>query len=114
MFEARRSVVVLFGVTLSGVASSALAAVTSLILPYVLWAGARCLLQKFHALLDLLLKGRCNNGLVPEDISAIFRVRFVPLVSDTRCFALAHSGSRSPESILTGCLELGKHFWGYL
>ena len=35
---------------------------------------------------------------------------FTPVLSDTKSFAMAHSASSAPESILTGCPELGKHF----
>ena len=35
---------------------------------------------------------------------------FILLPSDKRSFALARSASRAPESILTGCPELGEHF----
>ena len=39
---------------------------------------------------------------------------FVPILSDTSGFARVWKASRAPESILTGCPGVGKHFWGYL
>ena len=50
--------------------------------------------------------GRCErnrNSNVPD-------TPFIPVLSDTKSFAMAHSASSAPESILTGCPELGKHF----
>ena len=38
---------------------------------------------------------------------------FIPVLSDTKSFAKAYSASSAPESILTGCPDLVKHFWRY-
>ena len=99
--------------------------------PESILTGCLALWNHFWAYLSLLVKrAPLGSKRVAQAVncpdryfyhpSAIFlqksgtSYRLVPVLSDNSCFALPHSASSIPESILTGCLALGKHFWGYL